>query len=336
MQRKRTCPILLAILLMALLLCACSSEQTVTSGSLLLNGKNVAVDAVLTIQDHPISADAYRYQFMTLKAEMQSEEETETWDEETQAAFKVRVAEYLALMVAVEETAEQYGISRGEESAAYAAEQLATVRAEYPDDDEFNAILKASFMTESQLLYLLETDYIQYNLYEAMFGESGRYALTDDQLLSVVNHDYVRVRYIKIAFTEENEAEKKSYAEQILQEVRGGLDFTEAVNTYTEESGMQGNPDGLYFSHGMTKDSVFEDACYALNVDEVSGVIRGDGAFYLIKRLPIETEYVTDNAETLLDAYYETIFSEQLLALAKTYTIQYCDIYDSISVQSMG
>lgn len=336
MQRKRTCPILLAILLIALLLCACGSEQTVTSGCLLLNGENVAVDAVLTIQDHPISADAYRYQFMTLKAEMQSEEDTETWDEETQAAFKVRVAEYLALMVAVEETAEQYGISRGEASAAYAAEQLATVREEYPDDDEFDSILKASFMTESQFLYLLETDYIQYNLYEAMFGESGRYTLTDDQLQTVVNRDYVRVRYIKIAFTEENEAEKRSDAERILQEIRDGLDYTEAVNTYTEESGMQGNPDGLYFSRGMTKDSEFEDACYALSIDAVSDVIRGDGAFYIIKRLPIETEYVTDNAETLLDAYYEAIFSDQLLALAKTYSVQYCDIYDSISVQSMG
>lgn len=336
MQKKRCCQIISGILLMVLLLCACTAEPTVTSGSLLLNGKNVAVDAVLIIQDHPISADAYRYQFMTLKAEMQSEDEAETWDEETQEAFKVRVAEYLALMVAVEETAEQYGISRGEASEAYAAEQLATVRAEYPDEEEFAAILKASYMTESQFLYLLETDYIQYQLYEAMFGDSGYYTLTSDQLQSVVKRDYVRVRYIKIAFTDDNEMEKQTYAEQILQEIRDGLDFTDAVNTYTEESGMQGNPDGLYFSHGMTKDSTFEDACYALELDEISEVTRGDGAFYIIKRLPIETEYVTENAETLLDEYYEDIFSEQLLALAKNYTIQYCDIYDSISVESMG
>lgn len=336
MQKKRYCQMIFGILLMVLLLCACTAEPTITSGSLLLNGQNVAVDAVLTIQEHPISADAYRYQFMTLKAEMQSEDEAETWDEETQEAFKVRVAEYLALMVAVEETAEQYGISRGEASEAYAAEQLATVRAEYPDDDEFNAILQANYMTESQFLYLLETDYIQYQLYEAMFGESGYYTLTENQLQSVINRDYVRVRYIKIAFTDENETEKQAYAEQILREIRDGLDYTDAVNTYTEESGMQGNPDGLYFSHGMTKDSTFEDACYALEVDEISEIIRGDGAFYIIKRLPIETEYVTENAETLLDEYYEDIFSEQLLALAKTYTIQYCDIYDSISVQSMG
>ena len=322
------------MLLLVMLLGACSSAKTAEPGCLLLNGKNIAVDAVMTIDGHDISADMYRYQFLTLKAEAQTEDET--WDEEIESAFKERVAEYLALMVAVEEMAGQYGISRGEDSAAYAAEQLEEVRSEYKNEKAFRTALAERYMTETQFTELLEGDYVQYKLYDALFGEEGRYTLSESQLVSMMKRDYVRVRYLKIGCTDENEAEKRAKAEELLKDIQEGLDFTEAVNTYGEESGMNGNPDGLYFERGMTSDETFEEACFSLKIDQISGVIQGKNAFYIIKRLPIDSEYVTDNADTFLDSYYRKLFSDRLIEMAKAYSVQYCEIYDQISVQSMG
>ena len=324
------------ILCFALLLGACSSEtETVKPGCLLLDGKNVAVPWVMKINGKEIGAEEYRYQFMTLKTQAEADEEL-TWNDENAADFKEQVAEYLALLIAVEDMAGQYGIGRGDESVAYAETQIESVKARYESEALFQSALTGEYMTEELFSSLLESDYIQIRLYETLFEEGGEYYLTDEELLDMVEQDYVRVRYLAVKFDEDNAEEKRAYTEELLQRIEGGEDFVEMVNEYGEESGMQGNPDGLYLTRGATNDAVFEEACFSLEVDEISGVVASENTYYIIKRLPIEETYVSENANEMLNSYYGQIFSEKLVTLAKGYDVQYSEIYDQITVHNMG
>ena len=328
---------LAAILLLSALLplSSCSSEETVRSGCLLLDGKNVAVPWVMKINGEEIGAEEYRYAFMSMKAEQDDGDES-FWNQENAPVLKEMVAEHLTQMAAVEGMAEQYGIDRGDASAEYAAAQLAEVKASFESGELFQAALAQSYMTEELFVSILETDYIQSRLNEAMFGESGEYTLTDGELLEMIEREYVRVRYLAVKFDGENAAEKRTYAEELLQKIRNGSDFVEMVNTYGEDDGMNGNPDGLYLLRGMTTDAVFEDACFALAVDEISGIVASENTYYIIKRLPIEAEYVSENAEEFRNTYYGQIFADKLVALAKSYEVVYSEQYDKITAQSMG
>ena len=127
---RRGC--LAAILLLSALLqlSSCSSEETIRFGCLLLDGKNVAVPWVMKINGEEIGAEEYRYAFMSMKAEQDAGGES-LWNEDTSAALKEMVAEYLTQMAAVEGMAEQYGIVRGDACAEYAAAQLAEVKASF-------------------------------------------------------------------------------------------------------------------------------------------------------------------------------------------------------------
>lgn len=334
MKRKLTA-FLPAVLAVLMLLSACS-DSGLKEGCLMIDGKNVEFPWVLRIDGQDIDAALYRYQFLQMRDETA---EDETWDmtvEENSVLHKQQVAEFLALIIATEDLAGEYGITRNEESAAYAQSQLDATKAQYGDEDEFAAALAEQYMTEALYRELLEEDYLQTQLYEAMFGEGGAYYLSDADLVRAVDEEYVRVRYLALKFDDSTKSEKLAQAAELQQRIAGGESFVDLVNTYGEERGMNGNPDGLYLCADMTTDPTFEAACFALDVDEISDTVVSDGTIYIIKRLPIEAEYVADNAESLRNNHYSLIFGEMILRRAQAFSIETCENYGQITLTSMS
>ena len=237
------------MLLLVMLLGACSSAKTAEPGCLLLNGKNIAVDAVMTIDGHDISADMYRYQFLTLKAEAQTEDET--WDEEIESAFKERVAEYLALMVAVEEMAGQYGIARGEDSAAYAAEQLEEVRSEYKNEKAFRTALAERYMTETQFRLSL------------LIGNTFNRKMTDYDLMNQAadwKEVLTQARKEKLLVLEEGKR-VRDYVAAVLGEKPTKIAQLEAINNNaTEEVKEQFEKGNMKITSAYETSRLSEDA----------------------------------------------------------------------------
>ena len=323
-----------ALCLVILCLCACSAEVAGEAGCLFLNGENVAVDWVLKINGKEVSADTYRYQFLTMRDENDEGDEN-FWTDENAATLKEQVTEFVALLVTVEELAADYGIVRGAESAAYAEQEFLATQAGFASEEEFHDAMAGLYMNETSYKYQLESDYLQMQLYSSLFGEGGRYALSNEEFVELVRSDYVRVRYLAINYDASNYAEKRAHAENLAQ-MATDENFVELVNQYSEEKGMVSNPDGLYLRAGMTTDAAFETACFALEENEISGLVETDHAFYVIKRLAPETEYIEQNIEDMISDYYGSIFSQLLLDAAEGYTVEYAEIFDEISVSTMG
>lgn len=333
MRRLRT--IIAFVLSLAMLcLCACSADVAGEPGCLFLNGENVEVDWVLKINGKEISADTYRYQFLTMRDENDEGDES-FWTDENAAILKEQVTEFVALLVTVEELAADYGFVRGAESAAYAEQEYRITQAGFASEEEFLEALAGLYMNANSYRYQLESDYLQMQLYSVLFDEGGKYAVSDEQFVGIAQADYARVRYLAINYDETNYAEKREHAANLAQ-MATDENFVELVNQYSEEKGMVSNPDGLYLRAGMTTDAAFESACFALAENEISGLVETDHAFYVIKRLTPEAEYIEQHIEDMISDYYGSIFSKLLLEAAKDYTVEYAEIFDEISVLTMG
>jgi len=72
-------------------------------------------------------------------------------------------------------------------------------------------------------------------------------------------------------------------ANEVLQKVKNGEDFAKLANEYSEDPGSAANGGDLgFFGTGvMTKP--FEDAAYALKVGEVSGLVKTEFGYHIIK-----------------------------------------------------
>lgn len=81
-----------------------------------------------------------------------------------------------------------------------------------------------------------------------------------------------------------SKADAKKRAEEVLERIKKGEDFSALVKTFSEDPGSVDRMGSVgKFERGkMVKP--FSDAAFALKVDEVSGVVESEFGFHIIKR----------------------------------------------------
>ena len=73
-------------------------------------------------------------------------------------------------------------------------------------------------------------------------------------------------------------------AKELLDRIKQGEDFDKLMYEYTEDPGTKNNPNGYTFQRGvMVKE--FEDAAFALSINEVSDVVKSIYGYHIIKRV---------------------------------------------------
>ena len=125
---------------------------------------------------------------------------------------------------------------------------------------------------------------IKYLLEEEIYKEIEP---TEQELLDEYNKDKTAtVRHILLLTdgkTDEEKAEIKKNAEDILAKARAGEDFAELAKQYSEDPGSKENG-GLYEDFGrgrMVKE--FEDASFNLPIDSISELVETRYGFHIIK-----------------------------------------------------
>jgi len=83
---------------------------------------------------------------------------------------------------------------------------------------------------------------------------------------------------------EETVSSLEDVAAGILERAQAGEDFRTLVETYGQDPGMQGNPDGYTFTSGVMVTS-FEEATRELEIGEISGIVWSDFGIHIIKRV---------------------------------------------------
>lgn len=161
-----------------------------------------------------------------------------------------------------------------------------------PDYDTF---LKEKGITDEFLKKQLEIDSIVYK-YKEKFAEKN--AISDEDLqkyydenaaeynVNEVKASHILLKTVDanfVPFPEEKIAEVKKQAEELLVRVKAGEDFAVIAKEYSEDeaSAVNGGDLGFFGKGVMVKE--FEEAAFALEPNEISGLVNSTYGFHIIK-----------------------------------------------------
>ena len=140
-------------------------------------------------------------------------------------------------------------------------------------------------------------------------------------------------------------AEKKAQAETLLAQLQASddlaADFDALMHEHSEDTGLQGNPDGYVFTAGQMV-TEFEDTTRSLEFGQMSGIVESPYGYHIILRLDPNNEMVhtkyrteqlsqqlqtwTDEADIVtspeLDALNPYLFAEKYAAYQEAFAAE--------------
>ncbi len=222
--------------------------------------------------------------------------------------------------------AEELGYSLSEEDLTAIDDSIASVKESYGGDEGFNEALRQLGM-DQDLYYLLTASPYYYNLLEdelfaghptreeaEEYAEEGDYLYAKHILIMTCDADYMPL-------DDETLAERTALAEDILAQLQASdnleEEFDTLMNQYSEDTGLESNPDGYLFTAGQMV-SEFEDATRELDFGEISGLVEHVGeegssysGYHIILRLdPADSEdlisdWLYDAMDDLINSWWD-------------------------------
>ncbi len=300
------------VLTLVLALVACSSPP------------EPETDALVTIGGTELGGGELRYLITTVAGEYPEEID---WDGTLNElpARRYFLEEALSMAVSSHVTAakaDELGFTLTDEEQGEIDWEIA-LEAEYRGGREaFAAWLSESELTEALYrFYSYEIPFLQEKMIIGLFGDGCEYEPGEQAERDYYENNYLTVSYIYISGTDDyGEAligkelqTQRSIADALRRQATGGEDFTQMVETHGQDYLMSLSPGGRTISHGELANEA-ETALANLVEGEISEVVAADGGFYIMKRLPIDWNWFTQNREDVWylcaeDAFY-TLLSE--------------------------
>ena len=292
---------------------------------------------VMKLGGYNVKRDFYKYLFLNTKTSFDNGDESYWQNEENDVS---KITDYV--LASLKETYGMFALA-DEYKITLSKEDKESVSAFIEDskqgmtDEEYQKSLAESYMTEDIYRFILEVQQLEYLVYEHLMSESSGVINVDDETLEkAVDEEFVRATHI--LFTFKNEEERKAQLEkanQILEKLKNGEDFETLKEEHSDDTDLKGNKDGYYFTHGEFKNE-FEYTAFELNVGEISEVITTDVGYHIIKRLPIEDEYVNKNFEELRTQYKTALYYKTVEEKYKQFTFEYEEDYKSIQLDTFN
>lgn len=143
--------------------------------------------------------------------------------------------------------------------------------------------------------------------------------ITDDQIkkfydenkAALATPEQIRVSHILVGTKQE--------AEDILKQIKDGADFAalaaeKSTDTNTKDSGGDLN----FISKGQSGDEAFDTAAFALEINEVSGVVEGAAGFHIIKKTE-HKEATTPTFDEKKEMIRKQLLSQQVGELSQAW-----------------
>lgn len=222
--------------------------------------------------------------------------------------------------------------------------QMTQLRQDSIDSMSYDAYTKqiANFgfsdQSYSNFMYISQC----YNaLNDYYFGENGANVPSDDELRQYFADNYLAAKHILISTVDSmtgetirTDAEAKAEAQKILDRINAGEDYDALMNEYSEDPGLAGNPDGYIFTEGEMV-TEFYDGAKALAEDEVSGLVKSDYGYHIIKRVPLDVDGQFENYKPLLTTAVAGTMDDLLTQWMEEADVQTTEVYDEITYQNV-
>lgn len=187
-----------------------------------------------------------------------------------------------------------------EDKKAY-EEDLAKAKEQVGGDEAYEKSLKSMCVNDDDFLEMSTVGVVYDHMMEGMCREGGEYAPTAEELTQyAADNDLLCAKHILLMtkdpatnadLTEEQKAEKKAKAEDLLGQLQAIKDpaeleakFDELMKANSEDTGLEVKPDGYVFTAGDMVEE-FEKGTRALKPGQISGVVESSFGYHIILRL---------------------------------------------------
>jgi len=152
----------------------------------------------------------------------------------------------------------------------------------------------------------------------------------DDQTIkNDVKENFYHYTQVFIPFEQGTDYnENKDMAEEALAKLKAGTSFEDVARQYSRWT--VDYRVGVYSTYGE-KLEIIEKTALSLEIGEYSDVIFSSEGHHIIKRLPLEDDYIDKNLDTLMNVSATRRYNELLTKEAAALTVIYTDYYNGIS-----
>lgn len=147
----------------------------------------------------------------------------------------------------------------------------------------------------------------------------------------------------KSAFSDLSEEEQKAskeeakkLAEEVLDKAKSGEDFDKLIKEYGWDPGMETYEQGYYMNRNSNFVDEFKNAGFKLKENEISDLVEStEYGWFIIKRLPVDMDYVEKNIDSLIVEYDSPAVSKLYSEIMEKMEVSYNDIYEKLTPQSI-
>jgi hypothetical protein len=317
---------------------------------------------VVKIGDVDMNWDVTYYAFYQEATKLYSENNNQIYDwlaeyqnGETYIVYCMEEAvyNYLRFLAGVEHFAKEYNVTdlTADSQAMYEAD-LQEQYDLYGGKDELYAAYEGSYLTPDVNEYNTKAEYLFNDLQNLVVGAKGE-KLTEAQILELANTAYKCVKVIPFKISDENgnpvsredKAAALASAQAVLDELKAvpagerQAKFDELIDQYADAASAEALKSGYTYTRGGF-DNAVEKAIKDIGEGELyDGVIEGADNYYVVMRLPVDTEAHPYRGEgqfdpaSLRELYADDIFSNIFWDWADNAEVEYYDALNNLDIE---
>lgn len=308
-----------AAVLLLIALCLALFPSCGKNGEKTLASSETEKSVVMTVDGFEVPLELYRYVALNYRRDYEASRGEDVWESADGPALLAELNENAVSTVtrlyATLSLAKEYGIDPDDGYVKDAVDAaMADVYEDTADNDyeAFGEYLRSFNMTDGVYRFILRNDILAEELMAKMV-ERGEIPSDAEALEEVVaGPEFVRIKQILVpADNGKSDRENEARANELLAMAQKGEDFDELVQKYGGDLFMFNNPDGYYLARG-TYHEAFEDAAFSLAVGEISGVVRTEAGWSILKRYEKEAGYLAEHFEELAEDYMSGLYNLRL------------------------
>lgn len=337
---KKLLVVTLPIVALALLLGGCGKDGEGEMSSDLQTGKPAdgnQNNVVATVNGEEILASSVAKEQSMLTQQMAGRVDPSQMDA-VAAGMKQQAFVNIMKRILLRQAADKEGMKVSEEEKTA---KIELVKSNFPSEEEFNAQLGVSGLTyeefEKEIEYTVKVEKLIENMSATLEETTVEEAKSfyDSNTDQFENPERVKASHILIkteaADTEEIKAEKRKRIEDLLVRVKGGQEFADIASENSDCPSSKNGGDLGFFGKGqMVK--AFEDAAFALEKGEISGIVETRFGYHIIKLTEKEAAKTTpfdeiskDIVEYLFNMKKQMEIEKYIQALKDVAKIEYSD-----------
>ena len=321
--------------LLALLLTLCLLSLSLLSCAADPKGKTIDADTVVgTVDGKEVYYDEL---YFLVKNYLASAKESAGGDsaklrEELDRLVKENITTNFAILKLCEMQGLEVDEKELEENAKTDLESKITLEFE-GDRELYLESIREVGLTERYLLYTAKID-MMYASLMTLYPQKGLVIGDTVALRTYIKENFVRVRQVM-----NPDLDQITEAKELLN-IGKGMKWA-IGSAYNKDFGdVSGN--GYYFCRGVM-DKTYEDIAYALKVGQVSEIFKANGehndyygdCYYIIQRLSLDNDYITENFETLKEQYYGAVIGEDMNEVKASLTFVPNELYGELDLGAL-